>query len=84
MHNEFNKLKSNGKFRYRKKIENKINKTEFNSKFKEAKESYYLLQYKKYFHKKLVIKYNILPKEYTLIQLENFIRAKYCHSLAYN
>ena len=82
MHNEFNKLKSNGKFRYRKKIENKINKTEFNSKFKEAKESYYLLQYKKYFHKKLVIKYNILPKEYTLIQLENFIRAKYCHSLA--
>ena len=82
MNNEFNKLKSNGKFRYRKKIENKINKTEFNSKFKEAKESYYLLQYKKYFHKKLVIKYNILPKEYTLIQLENFIRAKYCHSLA--
>ena len=82
MHNEFNKLKISGRFRYRKKIENKINKTEFNSKFKEAKESYYLLQYKKYFQKKLVIKYNILPKEYTLIQLENFIRAKYCHSLA--
>ena len=82
MHNEFNKLKKSGRFRYRKKIENKINKTEFNSKFKEAKESYYLLQYKKYFQKKLVIKYNILPKEYTLIQLENFIRAKYCHSLA--
>ena len=82
MKNEFNKLKTSGKFRYRKKIETKINKAEFNSKLKEAKESYYLLQYKKYFQKKLVIKYNILPKEYILIQLENFIRAKYCHSLA--
>ena len=28
------------------------------------------------------IKYNILPKEYTLMQIENFIKAKYCHSLA--
>ena len=82
MHNEFNKLKLGGKFLHRKKIESKMKKTEFNSKFKEAKESYYLIQYKKYFQKKLVIKYNILPKEYTLIQLENFIRAKYCHSLA--
>ena len=82
MHNEFNKLKLGGKFLHRKKIESKMKKTEFNSKFKEAKESYYLIQYKKYFQKKLVIKYNILPKEYTLMQLENFIRAKYCHSLA--
>ena len=75
MSSKFNKLKINGKIRYRKKIETKNNKTEF-------KESYYLLQYKKYFQKKLVIKYNILPKEYALIQLENFIRAKYCHLLA--
>ena len=33
-----------------------------------SKEFSYLLQYKKYFHKKLVIKYNILPNEYKLMQ----------------
>ena len=32
--------------------------------------------------KKLVIKYNVLPNEYNLMKLENFIEAKYCHSLA--
>ena len=42
----------------------------------------YLIQYQKYFNKKLVIKYNILPNEYTLMKLDNFITAKYCHSLA--
>ena len=42
----------------------------------------YLLQYQKYFNKKLVIKYNILPNEYALMKLDNFISAKYCHSLA--
>ena len=42
----------------------------------------YLLQYQKYFNKKLVIKYNILPNEYGLMKLDNFITAKYCHSLA--
>ena len=42
----------------------------------------YLLQYQKYFNKKLVIKYNILPNEYILMKLDNFITAKYCHSLA--
>ena len=42
----------------------------------------YLIQYQKYFNKKLVIKYNILPNEYTLMNLDNFITAKYCHSLA--
>ena len=46
------------------------------------KNNLYLLQYQKYFNKKLVIKYNILPNEYTLMKLENFISAKYCHSLA--
>ena len=43
---------------------------------------FYLFQYQKYFNKKLVIKYNILPNEYTLMKLDNFISAKYCHSLA--
>ena len=82
MFNEFtNNIKIIGKFKY-KKLELKIKKTDYNSKVKYSKESSYLLQYKKYFHKKLVIKYNILPNEYKLMQIENFIKAKYCHSLA--
>ena len=50
--------------------------------YKKDKNSLYLLQYQKYFNKKLVIKYNILPNEYTLMNIDNFITAKYCHSLA--
>lgn len=46
------------------------------------KNNIYLRQYQKYFNKKLVIKYNILPNEYSLMKLDNFITAKYCHSLA--
>ena len=49
---------------------------------KKEKHSLYLFQYQKYFIKKLVIKYNVLPNEYNLMKLENFIEAKYCHSLA--
>ena len=85
MFNEYNK---NSRFskaknkKYHKKIEIKLNKTEINKKNKSNNESPYLRQYKKYFQKKLSIKYNILPKEYTLMQIENFICAKYCHSLA--
>ena len=83
MFNEFtNNIKIFGKFKYKKGLELKLKKTDYNSKVKHSKESSYLLQYKKYFHKKLVIKYNILPNEYKLMQIENFIKAKYCHSLA--
>ena len=46
------------------------------------KQNYYLKRYENYFLKKLVIKYNILPQEYNLMQLDNFISAKYCHKLA--
>ena len=53
-----------------------------NNTSKKDKNSLYLLQYQKYFMKKLVIKYNVLPNEYNLMKLENFIEAKYCHSLA--
>ena len=53
-----------------------------NNTTKKDKNSLYLLQYQKYFMKKLVIKYNVLPNEYNLMKLENFIDAKYCHSLA--
>ena len=53
-----------------------------NNTTKKDKNTLYLLQYQKYFSKKLVIKYNILPNEYNLMKLDNFIAAKYCHSLA--
>ena len=53
-----------------------------NKQTKNDKNSFYLRQYQKYFVKKLVIKYNVLPNEYNLMKLENFIEAKYCHSLA--
>ena len=49
---------------------------------KKNRNNYYLKRYESYFHKKLVIKFNVLPHEYNLIQLDNFITAKYCHSLA--
>ena len=44
--------------------------------------SFYLHQYQKFFNKKLVIKHNVLPNEYILMNLDNFITAKYCRSLA--
>ena len=53
-----------------------------NGPTRKDKNSLYLIQYQKYFNKKLVIKYNILPNEYILMNLENFISAKYCHNLA--
>ena len=66
-----------------KNIEIKLNKTDYIKKIQyHNSDSSYLRQYKKYFYKKLSIKYNVLPKEYILIQLENFVKAKYCHSLA--
>ena len=74
------KIKSRKMIKY---IEIKLNKTDYIKKIKyNNTESSYLRQYKKYFHKKLSIKYNVLPKEYIQIQLENFVKAKYCHSLA--
>ena len=82
----FGEFSNNLKIKSKKKIKNiqiKLNKTDYTKKVKYNKiESSYLRQYKKYFHKKLSIKYNVLPKEYILIQLENFVKAKYCHSLA--
>ena len=55
------------------KTDIKLNKTEMVQKTKYNNESSYLHQYKKYFQKKLSIKYNILPKEHTLMQIENLI-----------
>ena len=85
MYNEFRNSVKIGKIKNQKQHKNleiKLNKTDYNKKTKYNNESSYLRQYKKYFHKKLSIKYNILPKEYISIQLENFVKAKYCHSLA--
>ena len=59
---------------------NTLNPNNFLSKI--DKHSLYLHQYQKYFNKKLVIKYNVLPNEYNLMNIENFICAKYCHNLA--
>ena len=53
-----------------------------NENNKKNRNNYYLKRYESYFHKKMVIKFNVLPHEYNLIQLDNFITAKYCHSLA--
>ena len=61
-------------------IPNKDNKSLTRNR-KEQK-SLYLYHYQKYFNKKLVIKYNILPNEYNLMKLDNFIKAKFCHSLS--
>ena len=36
-----------------------------------------------FLRKKLYKKYNTLPEKYALIQIENFIKAKYCHTLSY-
>ena len=55
---------------------------QINNNKKKMRNNYYLKRYENYFHKKLVIKYNVLPQEYNLMQLNNFVSAKYCHSLA--
>ena len=49
---------------------------------KAYRDYYYLKRYENYFHKKLVIKYNVLPQEYNMIQMDNFIQAKYFRPLA--
>ena len=59
----------------------KNSKYKFISKYEKAK-TLYLKQYQNYFQKKLVIKYNILPNEYKLMKIDNFITAKYCRDLA--
>ena len=85
MINEYNNFKFAGKIkskRNKKNLELKLNKNECNYRRIKSNESSYLFQYKIFFQKKLVIKYNVLPNEYIQIQLENFIRAKYCHLLA--
>ena len=64
------------------KIDDKTIQQQNVNNYKKYKKNYYLRRYENYFHKKLVIKYNVLPQEYNLIQLDNFITAKYCHDLA--
>ena len=66
--------------RYEEKTKSSLQLQMHNSK--KNRFNYYLKRYENYFHKKLVIKYNVLPQEFNQIQLNNFIIAKYCHSLA--
>ena len=51
----------------------KLSKNHFKSNFK----------YELYSRKKLKLKYNTLPEEYGLIQINNFINSKSCHSLSF-
>ena len=39
--------------------------------------------YEIHIHKKLYLQYNILPNQYEQIQINNFIKGKYCHSLSF-
>ena len=64
------------------KTKSSLNQQPQNANNKKYRNNYYLKRYENYFHKKLVIKYNVLPQEYNLIQLDNFVTAKYCHHLA--
>ena len=42
----------------------------------------YLKNIENFLKRKLILKYNILPYEYNLYQLDNFITGKYCRALA--
>ena len=53
-----------------------------NPKKQFSKISYILKDIKSYSYNQLIKKYNILPFQYILIQMDNFIKGKYCHSLA--
>ena len=64
------------------KTKSKSNITINNSKKPFSKIKYAIKEIKKNAYKNLVKKYNILPYKYNLIQIENFVSGKYCHSLA--
>ena len=53
-----------------------------NSKRQISKITYSFKQIKSFAYKKLINNYNILPYQYNLNQIDNFIKGKYCHSLA--
>ena len=64
------------------KTKSKSSITINNSKKPFSKIKYTKKEIKKNAYKYLVKKYNILPYKYNLIQIDNFISGKYCHSLA--
>ena len=86
MHNELLKIKIRDKYKLLKICKlnyiNKANpifsKTKFKNKINHKRifSPYYL-------NKRLYKKYNTTPEKYALIQIDNFIRAKYCHTLSY-
>ena len=53
-----------------------------NSKRQISKITYSFKEIKSFTYKKLINNYNILPYQYNLNQIDNFIKGKYCHSLA--
>ena len=48
----------------------------------QKKSSHAFKDFKIYTYNKFVDKHNTLPYQYSLIQIDNFIKGKYCHSLA--
>ena len=50
--------------------------------YNQKKQIHILKEFKIYTYNKFVQKYNTLPFKYSLIQIDHFIKGKYCHSLA--
>ena len=85
MNNGISWLRSKEKLKYFKtlKIKSlKLNQHILSEKNYRKKYTNYLKDYSKYFHKQLFLKYNTLPKDYSMFLIDNFINAKYCHSLS--
>ena len=64
------------------KTKSKSSFTMNNSKKPLQKIKYTLKEIKAHTYKNLTKKYNTLPYKYNLIQIDNFVSGKYCHSLA--
>ena len=85
MHNEFDKMKIKEKFKFFKASKIKYIHTlhPLLSKDKNnTKKNKINFKPELYCQKKLYLKYNTLPEKYALIQINIFVKAKYCHALS--
>ena len=84
MHNELIKIKIRDKFKLLKLCKLKYIHTT-NPIFSKTKPGNKINHnetlWNNFIQKKLCKKYNTLPEKYALIQIDNFIKAKYCHTL---
>ena len=86
MYNETKRIKIRDKFKLLKhfKISNPNTYNLFNSRKKSNEKKDKINSfYKKYIQKNLAMKYNTLPEKYALIQINNFIKEKHCHSFSH-